>query len=165
MKQVIAWQGWVSKDTIAVPWKRWVKVQDTGLSVSWHRTLYSMTSVVGNVLSDTLTAFHILSLCIPQSQAPHIPCTSPTEFQWRRKAAMPIREDVWEDKSHLSLWLLWLEKVWVSFIQWKIQVSLFSMLFNLPLIEYEIAYAKNILVIFLGYVIDLSWSPVTTIFH
>lgn len=85
VRQVIVWQGCVSRDTIAVPWKRWVKVQDTGLRVSWHRTLYSMMSVVGNVLSHVLTAFHILSLHIPQSQGPHIPFTSPTEFQCRKK--------------------------------------------------------------------------------
>jgi len=39
------------------------------------------------------------------------------------------------------------------------------MLFNLPLIEYEIAYVEDVLITFLEYVTDLSSSPVTTIVH
>lgn len=130
--------------------------QNIACRVSWRGKSCSIVLLLGNVLS---IAPVVTTSCYYASLRPHP--TLPMHFTTR----IPVqkkRSDVntWgrlgSQNSELSLHLLMISKSLSFLCILEVQVTLFLQLFNLPLIEYDIACARGVqLIIFLGYVIDL----------
>lgn len=141
--QVAVWQGWILRHTSGVPCKRQVRIQDihVGCRSSWRRTFCSIMMLVGPVLSNVPTGFHIMLLCVPQFLAPHTPYTLPAEFQCTRKATMLMHEDAWKARNLSFLF------TFCDFRNLSIMEDLRGVIFtiiNLPLIEYENTHMQDV---------------------